>query len=333
MKALMKMALLGAVTLCFPGSVSAATISVPGDGWIGGFTRNEVYGQSFVVGRESVLDSMALAARSRSGSDEEVLFEIFRFDDAANKVVGTSLYRATGTVVASASLQPVKISTGGWSLDTGLSYILSLRHADGSGSGNWGFNYSADTYGDGAFHYSNTSRYLNGVWNTNFGGASRDMQIELTFSQVPTVPVPASLPLLLAAFGGLSFAVRRRQFRGLHGDRPAVLPDRLHDHRRSQPRCHRRESERTFAPRHPGCHGTDPARSAACSGVDAAGRVWQLGRHGPPPQGRGLIDAGSDGPGWSSKRAVPAGPPLMADVETAPLLAPHCGQHRVRHRT
>ena len=210
-KALMKMALLGAMAFCIPGPVSASTISVPGDGWIGGFTRNEVYGQSFVVGRDSVLDSVALAARSRSGSDEEVFFEIFRFDDAANKVVGASLYRAMGTIVASARVQPVKGSTGGWWLDTGLSDILTLRHADGSGSGNWGFNYGTDAYGDGAFHYSNTSRYLGGVWNTNFGGASRDMQIELEFSQVSTVPLPASLPLLLAAFGGLSLAACRRK--------------------------------------------------------------------------------------------------------------------------
>ena len=210
MKALIKMTLFGAVALCIPVSASASTISIPGDGWVGGFTRNEVYGQSFVVGEDSVLDSMRLAARSSSGSDEEVLFEIFRFDDAANRVTGGVLYQAKGTIVANASLLPVKVSTGGWSLDTGLSYILALRHADGAGSGNWGFNYGSDTYGDGAFHYSHTSRYLGGVWNTNFGGVSRDMQIELNFRHMSTVPLPASSLLLLAALGSLGCAVRRR---------------------------------------------------------------------------------------------------------------------------
>lgn len=212
MKPTVKMALLGvAVYCCLPGFAAASTISIPGDGWVGGFTRNEVYGQSFVVATDPVLDSVSLTARSRSGSDEVVLFEIFRFDDAANRVMGAPLYNATGTIIASPDLLAVNVSTGGWLLDTGLSYILAMRHADSAGSGNWGFNYSADTYGDGAFHYSNTGRYLSGVWNTDFRGPSRDMQIELNFSQVSAVPLPASWPLLLAACGGLSLVARRRK--------------------------------------------------------------------------------------------------------------------------
>lgn len=212
MKSIVKKALFGvAAFFCISASASASTISTPGDGWIGGFTRNEVYGQSFLVGADSVLDAMHLTARSTSGSDEDIIFEVFRFDDAANKIMGTSLYSTTGTIIASPDLLAVNVSTGGWSLDTGLSYILAMRHGDSAGSGNWGFNYDADNYSDGAFHYSYTSRYLTGAWNTNFRGASRDMQIALDFSPVSAVPLPASLPLLLAAFGGLGFAARRRK--------------------------------------------------------------------------------------------------------------------------
>jgi|LLEJ01.1.fsa_nt_gi hypothetical protein len=186
--------------------VSAGLITTPGGNTVGGFSSSEVYGQSFLVGKENILDSVILSGRSIDGSDNGVIFELFQWDDTLNQVIGGTLFSALGEIKASNTLLPVSLLTGGWELVSGEAYIFSMRHDDSQGRGNWGYDYSTDNYADGSFHYANTSTYLNTWYGSDFGGLGRDMQIEMKFSAAEVIE-PSTLAIF--ALGIIALALHR----------------------------------------------------------------------------------------------------------------------------
>ncbi len=204
-------AALTALAFAFALPAGAATISTPGPDEVGSFAGHETYGQSFIAGAHNVLDRVVLQGRAFSEA-QGLIFELFSFNDTTNKVNGAALYSTTGTLDRSPVLEPVIVRTGGWSLTEGETYLFSFRHDDGVGNGRWGYDFDNDNYADGAFHYSNVNRYLDQAWASNFGGQSRDLQIEMTFSDdVSAVPLPAGLPFLLTGLIGFGIVSKRKK--------------------------------------------------------------------------------------------------------------------------
>lgn len=72
----------------------------------------------------------------------------------------------------------------------------------------------SDKYLGGEFIFSNTASGFSNttVWTSRFG-SGEDLAFQATFGQISAVPVPAALPLLLSALGGIGFAARRRRSR------------------------------------------------------------------------------------------------------------------------
>jgi len=189
----------------------AGLITTNGGSAVGGFSSSEVYGQSFLVGIDNVLDSVQLTGRSTNGVNQGVIYELFKWDDALNRVVNGSLFTTSGSLIASNSLLDINIMTGGWELITGQKYIFSMRHDDANGSGNWGFGASGtNDYIDGGFNYSQitSNRYLNNSWTANHGGVSRDLHIQMNFS-ASSIPEPSTLAIFALGMIGLA----SRQFK------------------------------------------------------------------------------------------------------------------------
>lgn len=191
----------------------AATISVPGSGGgIGNFIDSQVYGQSFIAPAEEVLTEAQFSARSITGQDELLRIELFGFDQTTDQVTGSALFDTTATLraVTTFSFDLLTVTTGGWTLEPGESYILSARHDDGVGQGQWELGLG-DVYPGGALRVSDTSSFLTGSWSKLPGQDGDDFAFTMSFEDAVPIPLPAGLPLLVAGLSGLALLVRRRR--------------------------------------------------------------------------------------------------------------------------
>lgn len=183
----------------------AATISTVQDRTIGNFISSESYGQTFKVGSDNILTDATFSAASSSGSAVSFDVALYAWNAVSNTLSGTALFQSTGQITSTSNANPssIQLSFGNLALSAGQKYMLYFTDTSSNGSAYWGGT-STDQYADGEFHFS----YNGGSWHTF---SAPDMAFTMNFSpDVPSVPLPAGLPLLVGAFAAMGIARRRK---------------------------------------------------------------------------------------------------------------------------
>jgi hypothetical protein len=172
-----------------------------------GLPDTAAYGQTFTVGASENLN--AFSFRINDGGTA-IGYVAYLFKWSGVGTVGGALLNIAGATVGVASMQTETVAAGSVALSAGQ-YVFFLQ-ATSAGSANWGSVTGGSVYSGGAFVFQNNTGDINGFgngWNTDWQGPGSDLAFSYTTS-VSAVPLPAALPLLGFALGGLGFARRRK---------------------------------------------------------------------------------------------------------------------------
>ena len=200
-----------AITAVMPAA--AATISNTATGGsIGnfGFPDSQTYGQVFVAPVTGTLDSFTLHLNGgvgdivgAVGSWNGTAAHDFGFGSPATLVTSSPFPSGTGGAQSFSGLN-VSVTAGNTYVafltvfglfDTGLQTSMPLGDAL-PGGGYFVWNNTSDPFGNTSWNYF-----------ANFG----NVLFEANFTPTAVIPVPAALPLMLLALGGLGIAARRRR--------------------------------------------------------------------------------------------------------------------------
>jgi hypothetical protein len=163
----------------------------------------QTFGQVFTVGSDTTLDSIAFDLTDGSLGSLDVVLKIFQWDGSQR--VGSSIFSSAVTTITSGGLKNWIV---GAALASGSQYMAYLDTAGlGNSSTQWsGFKAVSDAvYSGGSFGWERNS----GDGNWNFYGYDAAFKASFSGSTSP-VPVPATLPMLAGAIGGIA-ALRRRK--------------------------------------------------------------------------------------------------------------------------
>ena len=188
----------------------AATISTLADESVSispfGLPNTAAYGQTFTLDAAATLNSLTFLINDGGSA---ISYDLHIAAWNGSMVSGASLFTSSGSTAGVADFAAVSSSLGD-TLAAAGQYVAFFQ-ATSTGSAQWRGTDSAGTYDGGEFVFQNNggnvSQWTTVNWNA-FG--SRDLAFEIVTDSVAAVPLPASLPLLLAGFGGLA-AMRRRK--------------------------------------------------------------------------------------------------------------------------
>lgn len=198
----------------------ASALTVVNDGtdeiqsW--GGTSTPKYGQTFVAGAESTLESITFRIND-NGAAIDFMAYVFSWDAALDRATGPALFESAAITTAGVSgYMPVTVSTGGLALTEGEDYVAFYFATTGSG-GYWLGNADPGSYAGGEFVYQNDATLAAAtsiMWDTY---TIADTAFALEFSGgeggggVSEVPVPAALPMLAGALGLFGLMSRARR--------------------------------------------------------------------------------------------------------------------------
>lgn len=209
MKAL-ALSLAVATATLFSAAANATTIAnSPTGGSIGSFGSPDTltYGQVFEAPVTGTLTSFTLYLNGGVG---ELQGAVGTWNGTASHGFG---FGSPNTLFTSGVINAV--SGGAYTFSTSVSvtagnlYVAFLSAYGLSATGSTTMPLGDDLPGASYFVWNNTtSPYGNASWNYFFNAG--DAQFSATFVPSAPVPVPAALPLMLLALGGLGVAARRR---------------------------------------------------------------------------------------------------------------------------
>lgn len=209
MKALAPFALIFALIGSAAGAVTLSNTPTGGSVAPFGTPDTQTYGQVFVAPVTGTLDDFTLYL---DGGVGDLVGAIGTWNGTATHGFGfgsdTTLYTSavTGSVSGGNTF-----ATGGISVTAGSIYVAFLTvFGLGNPDATTTMPLGSALTGGGYFVWNNTSDpFGNTSWNYFFDIGSA--QFEANFTPTAAVPVPAALPLMLLALGGLGVAARRRR--------------------------------------------------------------------------------------------------------------------------
>lgn len=205
---------IGCVLAVGVGTAQAASVSTLAQenstisSW--GLPDTAAYGQTFTLGAASVLNSLSF--RINDGGTA-VDFSAFIFAWGGDRTTGAALFSTGGATAGAASMETVTVGLGNTAVAPGQ--YVAFFQATSAGSSSWGSVAGLDAYAGGAFVFQNNTGnqglFGTSPWSTNWQGPGSDLAFELTYDSPRPIPLPAALPLMLVALGGLGIAARRRR--------------------------------------------------------------------------------------------------------------------------
>lgn len=195
------------------GTATATTISTLGNenssifNW--GLPNTAAYGQTFTLGAAATLNTVSFRIDD-VGTATTYIAYVFAW--GGNLTVGSALASVVGSTVGSAGMQTVTVDLGDVAVGAGQ-YVAFLQ-ATSPGLALWGSVFG-DVYAGGGFVFQNNggdeTQFGTVNWQLNWQGPGYDLAFALTYDEVAPIPVPAALPLMLLALGGLGLVARRRR--------------------------------------------------------------------------------------------------------------------------
>lgn len=177
-----------------------------------GLPDTAAYGQTFTLGSAATLNNFAFRINDLGTSIDFVAY-VFGWD--TDRTVGSALLSVAGATLGSDAMTTISVAAGNLALGAGQ-YVAFLQ-AKSNGDAGWGSVSGSDAYSGGAFVFQNNtgdeSQFGTVAWESNWQGPGSDLAFSIKFDAPPpsAIPLPAGLPLMVLALGGLGLAARRKR--------------------------------------------------------------------------------------------------------------------------